>query len=87
MKKLRNSIGIILCLIFIVSAVSAIVSGLLTLTVKADTHNYDIDYKTLSYSEFDSATRRTGKPNKSPQITVFTYGCGGNLGHWSHDDD
>ena len=54
MKKLRNSIGIILCLIFIVSAVSAIVSGLLTLNVKADAHNYNIDYTTLSYSELDS---------------------------------
>ena len=62
MKKLRKSIIIALCLTFIVSAISTIFSGLLT--VKADTHNYNIDYTTLSYSELDSVTRRIEKPNK-----------------------
>ena len=85
MKKLKNSIVIVLCVTFLVSMLSVLFSGLLT--VKADTHNYNIDYKTLSYSRLDEVTRRKDneKPNKSPQITVFTYGCGGNLGHWSNN--
>ena len=53
--------------------------------VKADTHNYNIDYTSLSYTTLDTVTRRAGKPDKSPQITVFTYGCGGNLSHWSNN--
>ena len=85
MKKLRNSIIIALCLTFIVSAISTIFSGLLT--VKADTHNYNIDYTSLSYTTLDTVTRRAEKPDKSPQITVFSYGCGGNLSHWSNNSE
>jgi hypothetical protein len=54
MKKLRNSIIIVLCLTFVVSAISALFSELLT--VKADPHNYNINYTTLSYSELDSVS-------------------------------
>jgi len=85
MKRLRNCILIILCITFILSAISAIFTGLQTLMVKADTHNYNIDYTSLSYTTLDTVTRRAGKPDKSPQITVFTYGCGGNLSHWSNN--
>ena len=40
MKKLRNSIGIILCVTFLVSAVSAIISGALTAMAGTTTHDY-----------------------------------------------
>ncbi|MBE5765408.1 MAG: hypothetical protein E7339_07450 [Clostridiales bacterium] len=85
MKKLRSSIVIILCVTFLVSAVSAIISGVLTAMAGTTTHDYRMDYKTLDYAKLDSVTRRDKEPDKSPQITVFTYGCGANLSHWSNN--
>ena len=86
MKRLRSSIVIILCVTFLVSAVSAIISGVLTAMAGTTTHDYRRNYKTLDYAELDFVTRRRDKePDKSPQITVFSYGCGGNLSHWSNN--
>jgi hypothetical protein len=85
MKRLRSSIVIILCVTFLVSAVSAIISGVLTAMAGTTTHDYSKDYKTLDYAELDFKTRRDKEPDKAPQITVFTYGCGGNLSHWSNN--
>ena len=79
MKKIRITTIIILCCIFLTTAASLIFSGLQT--VLADT----LEYCQLSLTTLETETQRGDKPNKSPQITVFTYGCGGNLAHWSNN--
>ena len=83
MKKARLSVVIVLCITFITSFLSAILGSVIK--AKANTYDYTANYKSLEYSDLDERTRRNDKPNKSPQITVFTYGCGGYLAHWSNN--
>ena len=87
MKKTKYCITWLLCLIFVFSMATSVVMGIIN---KVNAGNQEIkEYYELSYKDLDNITNRTTKPTASdlPQITVFTYGCGGNLGHWSHDDD
>ena len=93
MKKLRMITIFLLCFIFITSGISAIFTGLLI--VKAENNTYlTINYSNLhSQTEIEEDEKKyRDNPSfygefipKSPQITVFTYGCGGNLAHWSNN--
>ena len=57
MKKIKTIMIFILCFVFLTSTISAIVSGLLTLTVKADMHNST--YLTAPYSDPHSLSFKT----------------------------
>ena len=87
MKKTKYCITWLLCLIFVFSTISAIGFGLINSVTANGTEKRE--YYELSYKDLDNITNRSTKPDEkdSPHITVFTYGCGGNLGQWSHDDD
>ena len=77
MKNLHKFIAIMLCCFMSVSLFSDIK---LNFNVKADSANYwDVSLSTL-----ESETNGTDT-SAAPEITVFTYGCGGELFHWCNN--
>jgi hypothetical protein len=85
MKKTKYCITWLLCLIFVFSMATSVVMGIIN-KVNAGAI-VKKEYYELSYKDLDNITNRRTKPTSSdlPQITVFTYGCGGNLGQWSNN--
>ena len=41
----------------------------------------------LLLESLHNQTNRSSKSNATPEITVFTYGCGGELFHWCNDGE
>ncbi len=84
MKKLNKIIACFLCCVIVGSLLVGIVDKLL---VYANTLEYITSYTNLTFSDLERLTQRKVVSNESPQITVFTHGCGGDASHWSNDSN
>ena len=87
MKISVKLISISLCFIMFCSLIVGILQKVV---VRADDFDYaNTPYETLTYQQLEDNTTRDIAPSDGvyPQFTVFTYGCGGSLEHWSNNSN
>ncbi len=84
-KRFKNiAIGFLSIVIFICMC------GLLVVNqnvLAEETTSSQEAYYNLTFEELDEATVRKSRSHSAPQVTVLSYGLGGSISNWSHNDN
>jgi signal transduction histidine kinase len=90
MKRMKLITIWLLCFVFIGSVFGTVINEVLA-EGNSENFSWDDEYDEQTFSTLNEKTHRGEVARdengniKSPQITVFTYGCGGDISHWSNN--
>ncbi|MBE5765406.1 MAG: hypothetical protein E7339_07440 [Clostridiales bacterium] len=90
MKRMKLITIWLLCFVFIESVFCTVINEVLAQS-NEEQFSWDNPYTSNTFYVLDDKTHRDSVAMdendkvKAPPITVFTYGCGGNLSHWSNN--